>query len=115
MSKYDAVCTLHVHVQRQLGLCTGITTGGFADQSEQRQHFKGDWHRFNVKRKLAGRPVVPEAEFERIVDEQGEVRYWFCSTCQVLILRGQHGYSLMVRPLNPPCMHVAIGVQHIWV
>lgn len=53
----------------------GVTTSGFADQSEQRRHFRSDWHRFNVKLKLAGKPVFSETEFERVIDEQGEVCY----------------------------------------
>lgn len=54
-------------------MCTGVRSSGFADQSEQRAHFKSDWHRFNVKRKLVNRSIVSEAEFEQIVTEQGEV------------------------------------------
>ncbi len=32
---------------------------------EQRTHFRSDWHRYNVRRKLQGRPVATEEDFER--------------------------------------------------
>lgn len=90
-----------------LSICcpaAGINSSGFADQSEQRQHFKSDWHRFNVKSKLAGRPTVAEAEFERIVDEQGEV--WGLQNCYKYTSRGM---SLL------DTMHATAGVKHFWI
>ncbi|KAK4853015.1 hypothetical protein QYF36_002325 [Acer negundo] len=36
----------------------------FDDDAEQKLHYKSDWHRYNLKRKLAGVPGVTEALFE---------------------------------------------------
>ena len=41
----------------------------FSDSLEQRQHFKLDWHRFNLKRKIQNKPAVDEAEFEKLVEK----------------------------------------------
>ncbi len=43
----------------------------FADQTAQREHFKLDWHRFNLKESLAGRKAVTEDGFEAML-EAGE-------------------------------------------
>jgi hypothetical protein len=63
----------------------GITSTGFASAAEQRQHFKTDWHRYNVKRRVDKKTPLSEAEFERIIDEQSEVRILAlrCTTCRV--------------------------------
>lgn len=37
---------------------------------EQRQHFKSDFHALNVKRKLAGKPAVDEAQFEVLLETE---------------------------------------------
>jgi len=34
----------------------------------QREHFKSDWHRLNVKRKLSARVPLTEAAFEAALD-----------------------------------------------
>lgn len=44
------------------------TTPGFASLAEQREHFKTDWHRFNIKRTLAKQPPLSEAEFAALLD-----------------------------------------------
>lgn len=36
----------------------------------QREHFKSDWHRLNVKRKLSARVPLTEAAFEAALDEE---------------------------------------------
>jgi len=41
----------------------------FSDSFEQRQHFKLDWHRFNLKRKIQNKPPVGEEEFEKLVEK----------------------------------------------
>ena len=46
----------------------------FESYAEQREHFKSDWHRYNVRRKLAGRLPLDEEEFERFLGENDEVR-----------------------------------------
>ena len=40
----------------------------FEDLLEQRQHFKLDWHRYNLKRKLQGLSRIPEDEFNILVE-----------------------------------------------
>lgn len=52
----------------------GVTSPGFATPSEQRAHFKTDWHRFNVKRRLNKQPALSEDNFERLLEEAAEVR-----------------------------------------
>ncbi|KAG7965824.1 hypothetical protein I3843_08G020000 [Carya illinoinensis] len=46
---------------------TGLTCNGcnkeFADDAEQKLHYKSEWHRYNLKRKVAGVPGVTEALF----------------------------------------------------
>ncbi|KAK9810484.1 hypothetical protein WJX72_011395 [[Myrmecia] bisecta] len=51
----------------------GVTSPAFGTTAEQRAHFRTDWHRLNVKRRVAGHPAVSEEEFERIIDDQDEV------------------------------------------
>ncbi|XP_064648281.1 tRNA endonuclease ANKZF1-like isoform X2 [Lineus longissimus] len=40
----------------------------FADRDEQVRHYKSDFHRFNLKRRLRGAPPVTEEGFEDIAD-----------------------------------------------
>ncbi|KAI8590113.1 hypothetical protein BDZ88DRAFT_415590 [Geranomyces variabilis] len=40
----------------------------FAAAAEMRAHFKTDWHRYNLKRKLADKPPVSEDHFDELVD-----------------------------------------------
>ncbi|EJU03628.1 hypothetical protein DACRYDRAFT_99219 [Dacryopinax primogenitus] len=42
---------------------------GFEDVQEQREHYKSDWHRYNVKLRIASKPTVSEDEFNVIVEE----------------------------------------------
>lgn len=44
----------------------------FKDADMQRQHYKTDWHRYNLKRKVADLPVVSAEEFQRRVLIQRE-------------------------------------------
>ncbi|KAJ8869478.1 hypothetical protein PR048_028469 [Dryococelus australis] len=44
----------------------------FRDAEFQRQHYKDDWHRYNLKRKVAQLPPVPVEEFQRRVLLQRE-------------------------------------------
>jgi len=37
---------------------------GFTDNDLHRLHFKGDWHRYNLKRKVAGLPTVTADQFQ---------------------------------------------------
>ncbi|KXZ56307.1 hypothetical protein GPECTOR_1g270 [Gonium pectorale] len=51
----------------------GVNGPGFANAAEQRQHFKTDWHRYNVKRRLAKQPPVSEDAFEKVLEQGTEV------------------------------------------
>jgi hypothetical protein len=35
----------------------------FSEAKDHREHFKSDWHRLNLKRKVAGQTAVSEEEF----------------------------------------------------
>ena len=67
------------HVQVN-GFASGVSSPAFESQTEQRLHFKGDWHRFNVKLRSVGKTAVDEAEFERLVSEKDEVIASFLQT-----------------------------------
>ena len=45
----------------------GSTSPAFKTVAEQRAHFRSDWHRCNVRRKVHARAAMSEAEFERSV------------------------------------------------
>ncbi|KAF8557784.1 hypothetical protein OG21DRAFT_1536863 [Imleria badia] len=45
-------------------ICLGAA---FADVDEQRAHFRTDWHRYNVKIRLAGRNPITESAFAELV------------------------------------------------
>ncbi|CAL5219276.1 g1077 [Coccomyxa viridis] len=55
-------------------LTCGIGTSQplFVNHDEQRAHFRADWHRCNVKRKVHGRVALTEDEFERSLRDEGE-------------------------------------------
>ena len=42
----------------------------FTDRAEQVTHYRLDWHRYNLKRRLRGLPHVSQAKFE---EEAGEL------------------------------------------
>lgn len=43
----------------------------FADKESQREHYKLDWHRFNLKQALQGRATVGEEAFEKMLEDGG--------------------------------------------
>ncbi|KAK4797457.1 hypothetical protein SAY86_029783 [Trapa natans] len=45
------------------GLTCNACNKEFADDSEQKLHYKSEWHRYNLKRKVAGVPGVTEGLF----------------------------------------------------
>ncbi|XAR69638.1 hypothetical protein NMG60_11001316, partial [Bertholletia excelsa] len=45
------------------GLTCNACNKEFQDESEQKIHYKSEWHRYNLKRKVAGVPGVTEALF----------------------------------------------------
>lgn len=46
------------------GLSCNSCNEDFEDDSDQKLHYKSEWHRYNLKRKIAGVPGVTEALFE---------------------------------------------------
>ncbi|TDL23692.1 hypothetical protein BD410DRAFT_768276 [Rickenella mellea] len=50
---------------RTCNVCLGVA---FADVIDQRSHFRSDWHRYNVKSRLANGKTVTEAQFANLVD-----------------------------------------------
>ncbi|KAG0709205.1 hypothetical protein DFH29DRAFT_793874 [Suillus ampliporus] len=50
---------------RACNICLGAT---FSDVTEQRSHFRSDWHRYNVKIRLRGGNPVTEPAFAQLVD-----------------------------------------------
>ena len=50
----------------------------FSDAEMQRSHYKTDWHRYNLKRKVAQMPpVTAEVFFERVMSQRAQVVYSF--------------------------------------
>ena len=58
---------------RACNICLGAV---FPDVDEQRAHFRSDWHRYNVKMRVAGSNPVTEVQFTQLVD--GECPFLFC-------------------------------------
>ena len=50
-----------------------LCSASFSDTFEQRQHFKLDWHRFNLKRKLQNKAPVGEEEFDKMVENKSQM------------------------------------------
>lgn len=50
---------------------------------DQRSHFQSDWHRLNVRRRLASKPALSEEDFERLVQQQEEVECFACLGCRL--------------------------------
>ena len=50
---------------RSCNVCQGAS---FANVDDQRNHFRSDWHRYNVKLRLNGKDPVAESEFTRLVE-----------------------------------------------
>lgn len=54
----EALSALKVSTSQVCSLCSVQ----FGNLSEQRQHFKLDWHRYNIRRKLQSKSIVNEDE-----------------------------------------------------
>lgn len=59
----------------------------FADPDLQRSHYKTDWHRYNLKRKVAELPPVTTENFkERVLAQRvvanAEVKHEYCQICK---------------------------------
>jgi hypothetical protein len=49
--------------------CVSCGISSFGDGEAQREHVKCDWHRYNVKMRVLGRPTVSEDEFDALVED----------------------------------------------
>lgn len=49
--------------------CVSCGISSFGDAESQREHVKCDWHRYNVKMRVLGRPAVGEDEFDALVED----------------------------------------------
>jgi pre-60S factor REI1 len=57
------------------GLLTCMTCSvAFKEADGQRDHYKTDWHRYNLKRKVAELPPVSESDFKSRMDKHEEQR-----------------------------------------
>lgn len=52
--------------------CSTCDTG-FDDAKEHREHFRSDWHRYNMKRKNRNLPIMTEEDFNSLNDEDREL------------------------------------------
>ncbi|XP_033761889.1 zinc finger protein 622-like isoform X2 [Pecten maximus] len=76
-------------IQEKMSLYTCITCRvGFPDGELQRNHYKTDWHRYNLKRKVAELPPVTADTFQQKVlaqrakvAEEQEVQFTQCALC----------------------------------
>lgn len=53
---------------KSCNVCLGAT---FTDVDDQRNHFRSDWHRYNVKLRLRNADVVTETQFASLIE--GEI------------------------------------------
>lgn len=71
------------------GLTCNACNKEFTDESEQKLHYKSEWHRYNLKRKIAGVPGVTEALFlarqSALADEKNKLNetpmLYSCGLC----------------------------------
>ncbi|VDO34701.1 unnamed protein product [Brugia timori] len=62
----------------------------FANNDLQREHYKTDWHRYNLKRKITGFPIVTEEQFRQKIiaykketddEKNAETKVAICKCC----------------------------------
>ncbi|KAG0584255.1 hypothetical protein KC19_3G196900 [Ceratodon purpureus] len=71
------------------GLACNACNEVFADEEAQKQHYKTEWHRYNLRRKVAGVPGVTEALFNLRIEaleaekkkKEGERLLYKCALC----------------------------------
>lgn len=54
------------------GLTCALCQLTFGSVDEQKEHFRSDWHRHNIRRNVSGKPVLLEEEFDALSDSG----YW---------------------------------------
>jgi len=53
----------------------------FDDNEAQRAHYKQDWHKYNLKRKIAGLPTITELEFIELNRNEKPKNIFSCDIC----------------------------------
>jgi len=54
----------------------------FDDNEAQRAHYKQDWHKYNLKRKIAGLPTITEHEFIELNRNEMQKNIFSCDICK---------------------------------
>lgn len=67
---------------RSCNTCLGVT---FANLDAQRLHFQSDWHRYNVKMRLAGGKPVAEVQFASMLDCKLYILHSGLAVCNIAI------------------------------
>ena len=65
LSKDPTATSASTTLGRSCNVCQGAS---FANVDDQRNHFRSDWHRYNVKLRLNGKEVVAETQFIRLIE-----------------------------------------------
>ena len=73
-------CLLHVGCPSHRLACSGHERP-FRTLQEQRAHFRSDWHRLNVRRRLQHRPRLDEDAFEALMETNDAVRQLCALLC----------------------------------
>lgn len=54
-------------------MCCSLCGAEFESREDQVQHYKADWHRYNLKQKLCGERVFSEQEFLNMIEEVSSI------------------------------------------
>ncbi|XP_049269578.1 ankyrin repeat and zinc finger domain-containing protein 1 isoform X1 [Rhipicephalus sanguineus] len=54
-------------------MCCSLCGAEFETRDEQVQHYKADWHRYNLKQKICGGRVLSEQEFMSMIEEVSSI------------------------------------------
>ncbi|CAN7997022.1 unnamed protein product [Ixodes hexagonus] len=54
-------------------MCCSLCGTEFESRDDQVQHYKADWHRYNLKQKLNGDTILPEQEFLDMIEEVSSI------------------------------------------
>lgn len=66
--------------------CQACPDATFQSVEEQREHFKSDWHRYNVKARIIGR-AVPADEWEGMIEGALRESFEILTTRRILYIR----------------------------
>lgn len=63
----------HPNLNKSGATCNACGIASFPTLDEQRQHYKTDWHRFNIKRRLSAIKPITEEEFDKLIENENDV------------------------------------------